>query len=47
MLRGLRSVAHIDRANIGNAKIEGMLEDLGMEDIQYNIAYVHAEPLRV
>lgn len=32
--------AHIDRANIGNAKIEGMLDDLGMEDIQYNIAYV-------
>ncbi|KAK5166579.1 uncharacterized protein LTR77_008122 [Saxophila tyrrhenica] len=30
--------AHIDRANIGNAKIEGMLEELRMEDIQYNIA---------
>lgn len=34
----IHSIAHIDRANIGNAKIEGMLEDLGMEDIQYNIA---------
>jgi len=31
-------MAHIDRANIGNAKIEGMLDDLGMTGIQYNIA---------
>jgi hypothetical protein len=31
-------MAHIDRANIGNAKIEGMVEDLGMSGIQYNIA---------
>jgi len=31
-------MAHIDRANIGNAKIEGMVEDLGMTGIQYNIA---------
>ncbi|KAI6801727.1 MFS general substrate transporter [Hortaea werneckii] len=30
--------AHIDRANIGNAKIEGMLDDLNMSGIQYNIA---------
>ncbi|KEQ69446.1 MFS general substrate transporter [Aureobasidium namibiae CBS 147.97] len=29
--------SHIDRANIGNAKIEGMMEDLGMSGIQYNI----------
>ena len=29
--------AHIDRANIGNAKIEGLVEDLGMTNIQYNI----------
>jgi len=29
--------AHIDRANIGNAKIEGMLEDLNMSAVQYNI----------
>lgn len=26
--------AHIDRANIGNAKIEGLVEDLGMTGIQ-------------
>lgn len=26
--------AHIDRANIGNAKIEGLVEDLGMSGIQ-------------
>lgn len=30
--------SHIDRANIGNAKIEGLLEDLNMDGIQYNIA---------
>ncbi|KAF7188316.1 MFS-type transporter cnsO [Pseudocercospora fuligena] len=30
--------AHIDRANIGNAKIEGMNKDLGLSGIQYNIA---------
>lgn len=30
--------AHIDRANIGNAKIEGLTEDLKMDGIQYNIA---------
>jgi len=30
--------SHIDRANIGNAKIEGMVTDLGMTGIQYNIA---------
>lgn len=30
--------AHIDRANIGNAKIEGLTEDLNMDGIQYNIA---------
>lgn len=30
--------AHIDRANIGNAKIEGLLDDLHMNGIQYNIA---------
>ena len=29
--------AHIDRANIGNAKIEGLVEDLNMTSIQYNI----------
>ncbi|OAX81864.1 hypothetical protein ACJ72_03789 [Emergomyces africanus] len=30
--------AYIDRANIGNAKIEGLLEDLNMSGPQYNIA---------
>jgi len=29
--------AHIDRANIGNAKIEGLVEDLNMTSVQYNI----------
>lgn len=29
--------AHIDRANIGNAKIEGMTTDLNLTGIQYNI----------
>lgn len=29
-------ISHIDRANIGNAKIEGMIEDLGMTGVQYN-----------
>jgi hypothetical protein len=31
-------ISHIDRANIGNAKIEGLTGDLGMDGIQYNIA---------
>ena len=31
-------LAHIDRANIGNAKIEGMTEDLNMQDTNYNVA---------
>ncbi|KAI9040630.1 MFS general substrate transporter [Aspergillus affinis] len=31
-------MAHIDRANIGNAKIEGMDKDLGLVGNQYNIA---------
>lgn len=30
--------AHIDRANIGNAKIEGLDKDLGLSGVQYNIA---------
>lgn len=30
--------SHIDRANIGNAKIEGLTTDLKMDGIQYNIA---------
>lgn len=34
--------SHIDRANIGNAKIEGMMEDLNMSGIQYNIVWVYS-----
>lgn len=36
MLALLYLISHIDRANIGNAKIEGMVEDLDMSGIQYN-----------
>ena len=36
MLALLYLICHIDRANIGNAKIEGMIEDLGMSSVQYN-----------
>ena len=36
MLAVLYLISHIDRANIGNAKIEGMVEDLGMSGVQYN-----------
>lgn len=35
--------AHIDRANIGNAKIEGMIEDLNLTGLQYNIVYVYRD----
>lgn len=38
MLTILYLIAHIDRANIGNAKIEGLIEDLGLTGSQYNIA---------
>lgn len=38
MLAVLYLISHLDRANIGNAKIEGLLEDLHMDGIQYNIA---------
>lgn len=38
MLTILYLIAHIDRANIGNAKIEGLIEDLGLKSTQYNIA---------
>lgn len=37
MLAALYLICHIDRANIGNAKIEGMIEDLNMTGVQYNI----------
>ena len=30
-------LSHIDRGNIGNAKIEGMDKDLGFTGNQYNI----------
>jgi len=36
MLAFLYLMCHIDRANIGNAKIEGMVTDLGMTGVQYN-----------
>lgn len=38
MLAILYLVTYIDKANIGNAKIEGMLPDLDMNGEQYNIA---------
>ncbi|KAL4908484.1 hypothetical protein BDW74DRAFT_166151 [Aspergillus multicolor] len=31
-------ISHLDRANIGNAKILGLTEDLALSGIQYNIA---------
>lgn len=36
MLALLYLICHIDRANIGNAKIEGMVQDLKMTGLQYN-----------
>ncbi|KAL2832293.1 major facilitator superfamily domain-containing protein [Aspergillus pseudoustus] len=38
MLAVLYLISHLDRANIGNAKILGLTEDLGLDGIQYNIA---------
>ncbi|VUC20478.1 unnamed protein product [Clonostachys rosea] len=38
MLAFLYLIAYLDRANIGNAKIEGLVEDLGLSGTQYNIA---------
>lgn len=38
MLAVLYLISHLDRANIGNAKIEGLLEDLNMDGLHYNIA---------
>ncbi|KAF2211028.1 hypothetical protein CERZMDRAFT_44134 [Cercospora zeae-maydis SCOH1-5] len=40
MLALLYLIAHLDRANIGNAKIEGLEDDLGMTGNDYNIALV-------
>lgn len=34
----LLNVAYLDRTNIGNAKIQGMTEDLNMKGSDYNIA---------
>jgi hypothetical protein len=31
-------ISYIDRANIGNAKIEGLVDDLHLTGVQYNIA---------
>jgi hypothetical protein len=31
-------ISYIDRANIGNAKIEGLVDDLHLTGTQYNIA---------
>lgn len=37
MLAILYLVSHIDRANIGNAKIEGLNTDLRLDGLQWNI----------
>ncbi|OAG34347.1 hypothetical protein AYO21_11499 [Fonsecaea monophora] len=31
-------ISHLDRSNIGNAKIEGLMEDLKLTGVKYNIA---------
>ncbi|KAF9895109.1 hypothetical protein FE257_000011 [Aspergillus nanangensis] len=38
MLAVFYLVAQLDRSNIGNAKIEGLADDLGMDGLQWNIA---------
>lgn len=38
MLALLYLISNLDRANIGNAKIEGMEADLGLTGVQYNTA---------
>ncbi|KAH7039565.1 major facilitator superfamily transporter [Microdochium trichocladiopsis] len=38
MLVLLYLVAYLDKTNIANAKIEGMVADLGMNGVQYNVA---------
>jgi hypothetical protein len=43
MLAFLYLICHIDRANIGNAKIEGMVDDLNMTGVQYNIVLAICE----
>ncbi|KAL2067198.1 hypothetical protein VTL71DRAFT_1622 [Oculimacula yallundae] len=38
MLMSLYLIANLDRANLGNAKIEGLEKDLGMKGTDYNLA---------
>ncbi|KAJ5371061.1 uncharacterized protein N7496_007153 [Penicillium cataractarum] len=38
MLGVVYLISHLDRSNIGNAKILGLAEDLGLSGIQYNVA---------
>ncbi|CAG9981101.1 unnamed protein product [Clonostachys byssicola] len=38
MLVLLYLMAYLDKTNIGNAKIEGLVEDLNMKGIEYNVA---------
>ncbi|KAF6792050.1 transporter C1002.16c-like protein 24 [Colletotrichum sojae] len=38
MLAVLYLISHLDRANIGNAKIEGLAEDLNLTGVQWNVA---------
>lgn len=37
MLAVLYLISHLDRSNIGNAKIEGLVDDLQLTGIQWNI----------
>ncbi|KAL4948868.1 major facilitator superfamily domain-containing protein [Aspergillus filifer] len=37
MLAVLYLISHLDRANIGNAKIEGLTTDLGLDGVKWNI----------
>lgn len=37
LIEASNSISHIDRANVGNAKIEGMDKDLGLVGNQYNV----------
>ena len=39
-------LSYMDRTNIGNAKIAGMTDDLGMDSNQYSIALVVASQRR-
>lgn len=42
-LFGLWLLAFIDRANIGNAKIDGLVEDLGLTGNQFNVSLAVCE----